>query len=142
MFDLVHSIQIAAPTATVFPLVSTAQGLAQWWAADVTEVAGGVELGFFNRDTVYRLKRNASEPSLLAEWLCETGKEWAGTRLLFRLQPVAGGALVRFAHTGWRTDTDYYVSCNTVWGALLFRLKDAAEGKSPGPLFTKDGTAY
>jgi len=141
MFDLVHSIQIAAPPAKVFPLISTAQGLAQWWAADVTEVEGGVELGFFNRDTVYRLKCNASESPLLAEWLCETGKEWACTRLLFRLQPVAGGALVRFAHTGWRADTDYYVSCHTVWGALLFRLKGAAEGKSPGPLFTKDAMA-
>ena len=141
MFDLVHSVQIAAPPAAVFPLVSTAEGFAKWWAADLKEIAGGVELGFFDHDTVYRLKRNASEAPLLAEWLVENGKEWAGTRLLFRLQPSNAGTLLRFAHTGWRADTDYFVSCNTVWGALLFRLKAAAEGKSPGPLFTADGMA-
>ncbi len=142
MFDLVHSVQIAASPAKVFPLVSTAQGFTQWWAADITETSTGVELRFFNSDTVYRLKRNANEPPLLSEWLVETGKEWAGTRLLFRLQPTGSGTLMRFAHTGWRTDSDYYVSCNTVWGALLLRLKATAEGKSPGPLFTKDAMAY
>jgi uncharacterized protein YndB with AHSA1/START domain len=142
MFDLVHSVQVAAPPATVFPFVSTAKGFARWWTADVTEVDGTVELEFFNRDTVYRLRRNASEAPLLAEWLVETGKEWAGTRLLFRVQHSGTGSLLRFAHTGWRADSDYYVSCNTVWGALLFRLKCAAEGKSPGPLFTDDGVSY
>jgi hypothetical protein len=142
MFDLVHSVPINAPPESVFPFVSTAKGLAEWWAADVTEAKGAIELGFFKRDTMYRLRRNASEAPLLAEWLVETGKEWAGTRLLFRVQHATAGSLLRFAHTGWRADSDYYVSCNTVWGALLFRLKAAAEGKGSGPLFTAEGMSY
>ena len=47
---------------TVYPLVATAAGFSQWWAADVTESAGPVELGFFKRATVYRL-RLESRPS-------------------------------------------------------------------------------
>jgi uncharacterized protein YndB with AHSA1/START domain len=54
MPDILHSIQISAPADAIYPLVSTAQGLAQWWAANVTETGGAVELGFFNRQTVWR----------------------------------------------------------------------------------------
>ncbi len=37
---------------------------------------------------------------------------------------------------------DYFVSCNTTWGELMFRLNAAAEGKTPGPLFSAIGLAY
>ena len=57
----------------------------------------------------------------------------------FRLEPVQEGTLVRFVHSGWRDRSEYFTSCNTTWGALMFRLKAAAEGKAPGPLFTREG---
>ncbi|HYM12454.1 MAG TPA: hypothetical protein VEU62_17085, partial [Bryobacterales bacterium] len=79
MPDIRHSLQISAPAGAVYPLVATARGLAQWWAADVQEVDGAVELGFFNRTTVYRLRPSANDPPGRAEWLCETGEEWSGT---------------------------------------------------------------
>jgi uncharacterized protein YndB with AHSA1/START domain len=142
MADLAHAIQISAPAEAVYPLVATAAGLAQWWAADVTEQNGAVELGFFNRHTLYRLRAQAQELPRRAEWLCETGAEWEGTRLVFALEPQGAGTRVRFTHAGWRSETDYFVSCNTTWGALMLRLKAAAEGKSPGPLFLKDGMGY
>lgn len=44
-------------------------------------------------------------------------------------------SLLRFSHAGWQAETEYFVSCNTTWGELMFRLKAAAEGKNPGPLF-------
>jgi hypothetical protein len=141
MSDLLHSIQVASPCEAVFPLVSTAAGLSNWWASDVTESHGAVELGFFNRETVYRLLPQANEPPKHAEWACETGHEWAGTRLVFHLAPAGAGTLVHFTHAGWKSPTDYFVSCNTVWGELLFRLKAAAEGRSRGPLFLAGGLA-
>jgi hypothetical protein len=49
---------------------------------------------------------------------------------------------VRFTRADWKEETDYFVSCTTTWGELMFRLKAAAEGKAPGPLFTADGMAY
>src|SRR5258708_5039980 len=73
MPDIRHSIQISAPAAQVFPLISTAQGWAQWWAQDVSESSGTIKLGFFNRSTVYRLKQIANDPSAYSEWLRETG---------------------------------------------------------------------
>jgi hypothetical protein len=144
MPDIKHAIQIDAAPSIVFPLAATAAGFMKWWAADVTEdkSAGSVELGFFNRATLYRLRPNEITAPPRAHWLCDSGKEWNGTRLLFDLMEQNGRTQLRFTHAGWAAETDYFVACNTTWGELMFRLKLAAEGKTPGPLFTASGLAY
>jgi len=144
MPDIKHSIQIEATPQLVFPLVASAKGFARWWAADVTEDSANehVELGFFNRATVYGLHPVQFAAPRQAHWLCQSGKEWSGTRLLFDLTEQKGQTLVRFTHADWQAETDYFVSCNTTWGELMFRLKAVAEGKTAGPLFSKTGMAY
>jgi hypothetical protein len=142
MADIRHSIQTAAKRETIYPLVATGKGFAKWWATDVTELPGVVELGFFNRATVYRLRLESATSPAMAEWRCETGDEWSGTRIVFRLEEAKPGTLIRFTHAGWATESDYFVSCNTTWGELMFRLKAAAEGKSPRPLFRAADMAY
>jgi hypothetical protein len=142
MPDIRHAIQIAAPPEQIYPLVSTGKGFAQWWAEDIADAAGALDLGFFRRATVYRLRLQADEPPTHAAWICETGKEWAGTRIEFGLESRGSSTLLRFAHAGWESDTEYFLSCNTTWGELMFRLKSAAEGKSRGPLFLENDLAY
>ena len=142
MADIRHSIQIAAEPEAVYPLIATGKGFAQWWAADISEPDGAVELGFFNRATMYRLRLERGKQPVQAEWLCETGKEWSGTRIVFGLEAGGPGTVLRFTHGGWQSETDYFISCNTTWGGLMFRLKAAGEGKSPGPLFLAQGMAY
>jgi hypothetical protein len=139
MADIWHAIQIAAGEGTIYPLVATAKGLQKWWAADITEPDGAVELGFFNRTTIYRLRSTIRRPPGNAEWACESGDEWSGTRLSFQIAAAKSGTLLRFSHAGWRAESEYFTSCNTTWGELMFRLKAAAEGKTPGPLFTREG---
>jgi hypothetical protein len=119
MADIQHAIQIGAPPEAIYPLVSTAAGFAQWWARDVTEPDGAVELGFFNRSTVYRVGLRSQQPPMAAEWLCQTGEQWNGTRITFQLEARGGGTLLRFTHGDWGEQTDYFISCNTTWGALL-----------------------
>jgi hypothetical protein len=143
MADIVHSIEVAAAPEALYPLVSTGPGFRAWWAEDVAVTSDGrVELGFFGRATVYRLRAISQEAGAKAEWRIESGQEWAGTRLLFELEPRKAATLVRFEHAGWAAATEYFVSCNTTWGGLMFRLKAAAEGRAPGPLFMADGLAY
>lgn len=142
MPDIQHAVQIEGTPETVYPLVATAQGFGQWWATDITESQGAVELGFFNRATVYRLRLKVDRPPIDANWVCETGDEWNGTQIAFRLEGRASRTLVRFTHGGWRSETDYFTSCNTTWGELMYRLKSAAEGKSRGPLFLAGDLAY
>jgi hypothetical protein len=143
MAHIRHSISIAAPAERIQPLFASGQGFAQWWAEDVTENSNGtVELGFFNRATAYRLAPVRTKGLSLAEWQCETGQEWSGTRLIFELAPQGSSTLLRFTHADWKAETDYFVSCTTVWGELMFRLKATAEGKAPGPLFKTNAMAY
>jgi len=142
MPDIRHYIQISASAEAIYPLVATSAGFTAWWATDVTEQNGAADLGFFNRRTVYRLRIDNQEHPRRAEWQCETGAEWMGTRLVFTLEPQPSGTLLRFTHAGWRSETDYFTGCNTTWGALMLRLKAAAEGKAPGPLFQTDGMGY
>jgi uncharacterized protein YndB with AHSA1/START domain len=142
MPDIRHSIQISAPPTIVFPLASTAHGWSQWWAADVQQVGGAIELGFFKRTTLYRVKPVLNDSPKRSEWLVETGAEWSGTRLTFTLEAIASGTNLRFTHAGWASETDYFVNCTTTWGELMFRLKSAAEGKPRGPLFLADSLAY
>jgi hypothetical protein len=144
MPDIRHSIQIDATSQLVHPLVSSANGFSQWWAADVTEdkTSGSVKLRFFNRSTVYGLRPIQIAAPSQAHWLCQTGKEWSGTRLLFDLAEQNGKTLLRFTHAGWQAETDYFIACTTTWGELMFRIKAVAEGKTPGPLFSATGMAY
>jgi uncharacterized protein YndB with AHSA1/START domain len=139
-----HSISIDASPERIFPLVSSGRGFAQWWAADVSEDVPRdlVTLGFFNRGTVYNLHPARIVAPTEAEWACQSGEEWNGTTLLFDLLPQKDRTLLRFSHLDWRAETDYFVSCTTTWGHLMFRLKAAAEGKTPGPLFSATGMAY
>jgi uncharacterized protein YndB with AHSA1/START domain len=140
-----HSIAIDASPQRIFPLVSSGHGFKQWWAADVTEDVPRniVTLGFFNRSTVYTLHPVRIDEPDYAEWECKSGEEWIGTRLLFDLLPQKEGLTqLRFSHADWHTETDYFVSCTTTWGELMFRLKAAAEGKNPRPLFSATGMAY
>ena len=139
MADIQHLIQIAATPDQIHPLVATPRGLGQWWATDVVESASGVELGFFNRTTLYRLRLKTDRPPSHTEWVCETGDEWKGTHIVFKLEPTPAGTLLRFSHAGWQTASDYFITCNTTWGELMFRLRAAAEGKAPGPLFSVAG---
>jgi len=142
MPDILHSIQTSASPEAVLPLVSTAAGFARWWATDITEKDGAVELAFFNRHTLYRLKPQGQPSARRTEWLCETGTEWSGTRLIFEMEPRGAGTLLRFTHAGWASLTDYFVACTTTWGELMYRLKAEAEGQGRGPLFTADGMGY
>jgi hypothetical protein len=56
MPDIRESIQIDAPAAKVSPLVSSGEGFSKWWAEDVVLRPESVDLGFFNRATVYSVQ--------------------------------------------------------------------------------------
>ena len=142
MADIKHSVQIPVSPEAIYPLVTTAVGLTGWWAEDATESGGMVSLGFFIRTTIYRLRLQVEKPYTHAEWLCDTGDEWSRTRLIFQLEAGKAGTLLRFTHAGWREESEYFLSCNTTWGELMYRLKAVARGTAPGPLFLKNDMAY
>jgi len=144
MTDILHSITIEAPPEKIFEALTTQEGLQGWWTADTEakpEVGSQAVFGFFNRSTVFRMRIDELTPPKRVKWSCEGEiDEWIDTELQFDLNlQEEGGTLVCFRHGGWRTTDGIYAQCNTTWGTLMFRLKDYAEGKNPGPLFTIEG---
>jgi hypothetical protein len=143
MADIKHSVFIDAPRERVFPLIASGSGFARWCAGEVIEdySTGVIEAAFFNRPTVYRLKPIQNSTSWTTEWMCQRGQDWTGTRLLFELREANGKTQLRFTHSDWKSETDYFVSCTNVWKELMLRLKAAAEGEGLGPACPKDSLA-
>jgi hypothetical protein len=144
MPDIKHSVSIGAEPHVVYPLVASGEGLAKWWASDVTEEkpGGNADLGFFKRATVYGLKPIQLVAPRQEHWLCHTEKEWSGARFLFDFASDAKNILLRFTHADCQAETDYFVSYTTAWGELMFRIKARAEGHTRGALFLANSQAY
>ena len=140
MAEMRHEITINAPAKQVYDAITTGSGLRQWWTADsVAEPLVGTiaEFGFFNRKTVFRMQIEELTPAKRVVWSCVGGPdEWKGTRLTWDLSTKGETTKVIFQHGGWASTEGDFGRCNSTWGALMYRLKGFAEGKSPGPHFT------
>ena len=140
MAEIRMMVECAAPARTVFSFVASGDGLARWWAADVTETpSGAVEIGLFDRRTVVRLRAETMVIPARVAWSVEQGDDWAGTFILFELVDQGDRCRVYFAHAGWADESDDFLRSSALWGMLLHRLARAVEGANPGPWFTRSG---
>lgn len=137
MHDIVHQLTIAAPPEEVYAAVATAEGLASWWADDVT--GGGDEgdtitVGFDGHKVVMSFRIDALEPSSLAHLTCVEGpEEWPGTQLAFRLAAHDGATVVRFWHGGWTYEDGAMPSCSFQWAMYLDSLRRRCETGTGSP---------
>jgi predicted ester cyclase/uncharacterized protein YndB with AHSA1/START domain len=145
----VHEIGIVAPCEVVFELLSTQAGLRKWWtdAVVAAPAPGHVNRFGFGGGSVempFRVDRHEAPRSIA--WTCIEGDrvppDWVGTRIVATAMPQADGTTrLRFAHEGWRPDATTFALCNTTWGELMHRLRDAAVGGHPGPHFKNEAPA-
>jgi len=135
---MLHQIDIQASPAKVYDALTTADGLRSWWTDDCTaepRVGSIAEFGFFARKVVFRMRIDELTPDRRIVWKCVAGPdEWPETRIVWELNEQAGGTRVRFEQS-WPHIEGHFRPANTTWGALMFRLKDYVEGRSPGPHF-------
>jgi uncharacterized protein YndB with AHSA1/START domain len=141
MPDLKHQIPIEASPARVYAAVATSEGNRGWWTADSTveSKAGGQALfGFEKRAAVFRMTVDALSPDRELVMSCHAGPpEWTGTRLIWSLVPDGRHTILKFTHAGWKEMTDYCASCNSMWGRLMYRIKDYAETGRASPQWTE-----
>lgn len=141
MTDLLHQIRVAASPAAVFAAITTTEGLSNWWAsgADAAPTIGNVNVFRFDGGTVEFHFMVLELTADWTRWKClpaqKVPAEWVETELTFKLVPAGDETLVNFAHRGWRRADGAMAPCNTVWGALMHRLRDYAEGNGRGPYF-------
>jgi len=64
------------------------------------------------------------QPNKRVEWECLVGdKEWIGTKLIFELEEKDNETILRFTHSNWKAETDFFASCNFQWAYYLVSLK-------------------
>jgi len=136
MPDLKHIVLISAAPEKVYAAVATQAGMRGWWTADTQmeeKVGGKAEFGFDKRAAVFRMTVETLDPGRVVLRCHGDQPEWNGTTLTWDVSKNEDGTNLVFVHSGWRELTEFCSSCNAMWGNLMYRLKDSAEGAGRGP---------
>ena len=137
MPDLNHQIPINAPAAKVYRAVATQEGMRGWWTADtqLEEKPGGKAVfGFENRGMVFRMTIDVLDPNTIVRMSClGDHREWAGTKLEWKVTEQDGKSNLSFTHRNWQEVTPFCAACNSTWGELMYRLKAFVETGQPDP---------
>ncbi len=130
MADIRHMMLVDAPPERVYAAITRQEGLAAWWTAQAkaTPVVGSTADFKFGDRYYTAMRIKALEPPRRVEWDCTAGDdEWVGTTVVFNLEKKGDQTLVRFVHGGWRSETDFFASCNYNWGHYMASLKSYCE---------------
>jgi uncharacterized protein YndB with AHSA1/START domain len=137
MADLTHIVPIDATPDQIYAAIAPQAGMQRWWTADTqmeAKVGGKAEFGFDKRQMVFRMTIDTLDPGRRVVMRCHGDQpEWKGTTLTWDIVGSDGAATLKFVHGGWREVTDFCSGCNSMWGNLMFRLKDSVEGNVRGP---------
>ena len=150
MTSIRHELWLDAPPQRVFELLSSAEGISQWWDKQTKkETPEGVVFEHFPGPAhgVVRFLVLESAPHEVVRWRCISTHpentpafEWTGTEIAFYLgdresSPAAKAkwaaeipiqTVLRFEHSGWDANAKYLPFCNHAWGALLPSMSEKA----------------
>ena len=130
MPEIRHQLIIKAPRKAVFEAFATPEGLNSWWTLESS--------GEPTIHTTYRLFFGPKFDWIAKVVHVRTGHElkwaleramddWMPTVFGFSLAEIEGGTCVRFAHTGWESQTDHFEITSYCWAQLLNGLKNYVE---------------
>ena len=126
MASIDHMYHIDAPVETVYKAITNVEGLQNWWttgAKGESEVGGTITFPFTD-EAMCVMSVHSMENNKALTWKCVEGPaDWIGTELSFDLASVSGKTRVRFTHTGWKEQNDFFANCNFSWGKYLQSLR-------------------
>jgi uncharacterized protein YndB with AHSA1/START domain len=139
MSQMKQQVRIYASPSTVYQSPSTEAGLRAWWTSDmIVEPRVGSIAEFSHGEEGTHLRARVVElvPDNQVVWDClGEHEEWKGTRITWRMEARGSSTERYLIHSDWVFADGWFGTLNAIWGALLYRLKDYAEGKTPGPFF-------
>jgi len=129
--------RVAATPATVFPLISTADGIARWFGSSVdfdAKPGGTLRVDINGRDVARGEVVELVEPERVVftfGWEGDTHPVPAGsTRVEITLTVDGDGTLITLRHSG--LTAEQAKDHKEGWDHYLPRLLEAAEGRDPG----------
>ena len=121
-----HYLIVRSTPEKIYEALTTREGVANWWTVQ-TEIggkAGGVNVFDFGERYHNKMEIVDLLPNKKVEWKCLEGdKEWIGTKLIFEIEKQDDHSILRFMHSDWLEETDFFASCNYHWGYYMRSIK-------------------
>ncbi|HET6335249.1 MAG TPA: SRPBCC domain-containing protein [Polyangiales bacterium] len=140
MPDILHRIEVKASPKNTYEVLSSRQGLADWWTSDTQGDfnVGGVIKFRFGTLGGFDMKVLELEPAKRVLWEVVGGPEdWIGTKVSFDLAKNKDFTTILFKHQGWKEPVEFMHHCSTKWAIYLMSIKSLIEtGK--GAAFPND----
>ncbi len=131
-----HLIEIHAPVEKVHGAFVSVEGIKGWWTQNAVLFAASpktysVRFGSEHTNKMQVLSESAQE----IRWQCVEGRdEWVGTTLNFQFESKSPHqSILRFQHDGWRSESDFFAFCNTIWGYYMESVKSFCESGKGTP---------
>ena len=139
MKEIIHSLEVEAPVASVEEALTTERGLSRWWTAGVAVVDDRISFTFekgFN--PVMRVDHH--EAGKLVAWAPESGAEpWMGSTIRFELGERDGRTGILFRHRyGQDLPDEMFGVFNFNWAYYLESLRQLCE-EGTGKPFQPEG---
>lgn len=124
-FDIVHSVTIGATAQRLYSVITTQEGLAQWWTPEVkAEPTVGVLNEFRFEGTTLTFRVEELEPSRHIAWSSvQVPPDWEGTRVLFDITAEHGAVNLRFSHAGFASMGGSFGVTSYSWAQYLRSMK-------------------
>jgi len=121
--DFEATMTFNSPPAAVFEALTTASGLASWWAPVSGSGLAGGELTFvFGGQPVVMRVDEAERPSVV-RWTTVASEplpDWVGTVISFDISPDQnGGSRLHFRHAGLTPRLECFTECRKGWEQYL-----------------------
>ena len=141
MTEIFHFFNIkTTEPQKIYDAITTKEGLASWWTTGVDAKPGIGSIAEFKFLPNYHKKMKVTNlvENKLVEWECVyTDDEWIGTTFKFEIIPKEGSTDIKFYHSGWKEQNNFYGVCNYHWGLYMKSLKSLIEtGEGTPHIFT------
>lgn len=136
MFDITHVCHVQAGPEQVFKAISAIDDIKAWWTP---ETEGNAELNgelIFKFGGQYRNKMRVTEydKDKILEWtVMESVPEWEGTKIRFELDKNEGRTRIKFSHTGYKKQDDFFAQCSFSWAKYMMSIRNLIETGQGNP---------
>lgn len=125
-YTIKHLFHIDVTKEKVFQAISTLEGLRNWWTVQVegsTEIERELKFTFgdFGGPTMMVMESSTNQKVV---WRCiDKEHSWYQHEYTFLLDENDGKCRLRFSHSGWEENGDFYASCCFSWGRYLESMR-------------------